>query len=120
MENQSNSYKTLESEIKPYINMMSQASDSIRNQDISKYPIFVLHKTQLPFGLPLVEKEKLGGKWSVHASTLEEFATKQLIEQDKVDDFRSVYKDPKSYLCLFIIRDEAANFIFIPRPVNKV
>ena len=108
-------YQNLQAEITPYIKMMGQASDSIRNQDISRYPIFILHKIQLPFGLPLVDREKLGGKWSVHASTLEEFSTKQLIEEHKVDDFRAVYKDPKLYLCLFIIQGETANFIFIPR-----
>lgn len=115
MDSKTQDYQSLESEITPYVKMMGQASDSIRNQDISKYPIFVLHKTQLPFGLPLVDREKLGGKWSVHASTLEEFATKQLIQESKVDDFRSVYKDPKLYLCLFVIQGDAAKFIFIPR-----
>ncbi len=115
MESEFERYQILENEIKPYINMMGQASDSIVNQDISSYPIFVLHQTQVAFGLPLVEKEKLGGKWSVHASTLEEFVTRQLINESKVDEFKNVYKDPKSYLCLFIIQSGSANFIFLPR-----
>ena len=109
------SYLDLEKEIRPYVNMMGQASESIINQDISTYPIFVLHQTQIPFGLPLVERETLGGQWSVHASTLEEFVTKQLIQEDKVDDFKSVYKDPKTYICIFVIQAETANFIFLPR-----
>jgi len=108
-------YNRLNLEIKPYIKMMGQAADSIINQDISSYPIFVLHQTQVPFGLPLVEREKLGGKWSVHASTLEEFVTKQLIEQQKTEEFKTIYKDPKKYLCLFVIQAEGANFIFLPR-----
>lgn len=108
-------YKNLNQEIKPYVKMMGQASDSVINQDISSYPIFILHQTQVPFGLPLVEREKLGGKWSVHVSTLEEFVTKQLIEQQKTEEFKTIYKDPKKYLCLFVIQAEGANFIFLPR-----
>lgn len=108
-------YEELHAEFKPYIKMMGQAADSIINQEISSYPIFIMHQTQVPFGLPLVEREKLGGRWSVHASTLEEFVTKQLVEQEKIGDFKGIYKDPKNYLCLFVIQAEGASFIFLPR-----
>ena len=65
---------------------------------------------------------EMGGKailrevsWSVNASSLEEFVTKQLVLADKVDDFKSVYKDPTAFLCLFIVDKSGATFVFIPR-----
>jgi len=32
-----------------------------------------------------------------------------------VQDFRQVYKDPEANLCLFVLSDLGAQFIFIPR-----
>jgi hypothetical protein len=67
-------------------------------------------------GIALLSHEaKDGPEWSVHASTLEELATKKVIEMNKVDNFREVYKDPREYLCLFVLSDLGANFMFISR-----
>ena len=49
------------------------------------------------------------------ASTLEEFVAKNLIAESKVDAFRTTYKDPEEFLCLFLIEDETAEFIFLPQ-----
>ncbi len=109
-------YEKLNVQLKPYLNMMSKASDSIMVNDVSSYPIFVIHQSSLDIGLPLIDRETLGGKWSIHASTVEEFTTKQLIQSDKVDTFLQVFKDPSRFLCLFVVEEKSANFIFLPRP----
>ena len=36
----------LEEQLKPYIKMMSQAADTIIVQEVSKYPIFVVHQQE--------------------------------------------------------------------------
>jgi len=108
-------YVQLEKELNPYKSLFSQAADAILDQEVSDYPIFVLHRQMVDIGLPLVEGGTEAMPWSVNASTLEELATKKVIGMEKVDDFRKVYKDPKTFFCLFVLSDAGANFVFMPR-----
>lgn len=106
--------KQIQDQIRPWSSMMDTISDQVRDQDISRYPIFVVHPATVELGLPLVEKSEQV-KWSIHISTLEEFAAKQLILNEKLDAFREVYKDPGEFHCLFILSDLGAQFVFMPR-----
>jgi len=114
-----NKFKQLETELAPYKGLMSKASDAILRQEVSKYPIFVIHQQIIDMGLPLVDKNASLGKWSVNASTLEEFVTKRLIDTDKLEDFKQVYKNPENHLCLFILSDLGVTFVFTPRSQNE-
>ncbi len=102
-------------EMQPFKLPLSKASDMILDQGISEYPIFVLHGQEVEIGIPLWKKGDHGLKWSVHASTLEEFVAKQLITADKVENFKDVFKPPKSQLCCFVLSELGATFIFLPR-----
>ena len=108
-------FRQLERELKPYLPIMEKASDTIMQKDISKYPILVVHQQEIELGIPVVVKDKSKGNWSIHASTLEEFATKQVIAAEKIEDFQGIYKNPKQDLCLFVISELGAKFIFVPR-----
>ncbi|MEQ8705145.1 MAG: hypothetical protein RIC19_14565 [Phaeodactylibacter sp.] len=107
----------LETELKPYLPTIGQAADTILDQDVSSYPIFIIHQMDsVDIGIPLLSHEAEDGPpWSVNASTLEELATKKVVEMAKVDAFRQVYKDPRENLCLFVLSDLGANFMFISR-----
>ncbi len=112
--NQTPRFLELENELAPYRKILSQAADVIINENVSKYPIFVVHQQELEMGIALIEAgSKL--RWSVNASTLEEFVTKKLIFMEKVDEFISTYKDPETYLCLFVLSELGAQFIYIKR-----
>jgi len=110
-----NKLKILEDELKPYVPSLAKAADTILAQNVSEYPIFIAHQQQMDIGIPLMEKDTIKGDWSINASTLEEFATKGLIVADKIDEFKKVYKDPNESLCLFVISEIGATFIFLPR-----
>lgn len=107
-------YKQLELELDPVKSVLNFATDTILDQDVSRYPIFVIHQQEINLGIPL-EIDSALSRWKANASSLEEFVTKQLIESEKVDDFKRVYKDPQEFLCLFLIEETGANFVFIPR-----
>ena len=108
-------FLVLEKELQPYLKVMEQAVDAILDKDVSDFPILVIHQQQIELGLPVIDHHKVKGKWSINASTLEEFATKQLIATDKIEDFQSIYKDPNLHLCLFVISELGAQFIFTRR-----
>lgn len=104
----------LEKQLKPYKKILAQAADVILDQYISKYPIFVVHQQEVAIGILLVEATK-DFKWSVNASTLEEFVSKNIVFMDKSQEFIATYKDPETHICLFVLSELGAQFIFIPR-----
>jgi len=108
-------FANLQEGLKPLKHILSKATDSVLDQEISNYPIFIVHSTSLDFGIPLVERNDDGQLWSVHVSTLEEFVLKSLIEEEKVAPFKEVYKDPTAFFCLFVIENDNASFVFMPR-----
>lgn len=108
-------FLSLQEELKIYTKALGEAADIIRDQDVSKYPIFVLHQQEMAMGIPVIEKEKNGGKWNINASTLEEFVSKNIIFDEKIDEFIKAYKDPDVQLCLFVLSELGANFIYLPR-----
>ncbi len=105
----------LQQELKTYLPALTQAADTIRAEGVSKYPILVLHKLEIAIGIPIIDRHQVQGDWSVNASTLEEFVTKRLIPIEQADHFRKVYKNPEAYICLFVLSDIGANFVFLPK-----
>ncbi len=108
-------FKRLEKELAGYKKSLSQAAEVIQDQDVSKFPIFVIHQNIVDIGINIVNKDTVQGNWSVNASSLEEFVTKQVIAEEKVEDFQALYRSHQNDLCLFILSELGANFIFLPK-----
>lgn len=109
------SFQQINDELRIYKGVLGKAADTIIEQEVSEFPIFVVHKHAVEIGIEIVNKDNVAGDWSVNASSLEEFVTKQIIQPDKIDDFKSIYKNPQSDLCLFVLSELGAKFVFIPR-----
>lgn len=107
--------KQIEREIRQYVPVLAKAADAVLDQEVSSYPIFIVHQGELELGISIIDPKKVKSTWAVNLSILEEFAAKQIIKAENIDNFREVYKDPESNLCLFIISEIGANFIFMPR-----
>lgn len=108
-------YLQLEEDLRHYRIALNKALDIMMEQDLSNYPIFIMHQLELEMGVKLIDAEGTSAKWSVHASSLEEFSIKGLIEQDKINEFQKVYKDHPNHFCLFVLSEMGAQFIFYPR-----
>lgn len=109
-------YNQLKVELKSYMKAMAQASDTIIDKEVSAYPIMIAHQQELELGIPIVTTETFPqGKWNIHASSLEEFVAKQIINTEKVQNFRATYKDVKSFICIFSLSELGAQFVFLPR-----
>lgn len=105
----------LEQELQLYIEALGKAADTVLDEGVSKYPIFVAHQIGADIGIPIIDRAKVNGNWNIHLSSLEEFVTKQIVEMEKVDEFRDVYKNPRKYICLFVLSELGATFNFLPR-----
>jgi hypothetical protein len=110
----SEGFKILQNDLKSYMPALRQAADTIVVQEVSHYPIFVVHQHTVDIGINIVDKETTEGNWSVNASTLEEFVAKQIIDTEKVDDFRHLFRNHRDELCLFVLNESGANFVFMP------
>ena len=117
-ESKTEKFLLLEKELDGYKKMMGKASDTIMDKDVSEYPIFVIHQQTVEIGIPIAKKEEVQGNWSVNASSLEEMVSKQIIHERRIDEFKKVFKDPKNHLCLFVLSELGAQFIFIPRAID--
>ncbi len=105
----------IEESLAAYRPMLREAAETIRVEDVSNYPIFIVHQGEAAIGLPLVEEENLQGGWKINVSTLEEFSVKQLIGPEKLSDFIALYKSHGDELCLFVIEETGAKFVFSKR-----
>lgn len=106
--------KSLESDLKLYSESIKEVALEIMTEGISSYPIFVAHQHEVKLGEPILDRNELSTSWSIHASTMEEFIEKGLIQPDKQERFLKQYKDAYQFMCVFVIVPEGANFIFFP------
>jgi hypothetical protein len=95
---------------------LKEASYQVRKRGISQYPIFPIAKVDTAIGSLLIGKNEADTSWNYNISLLEEFTQRQLVEEDKVEEFIAAYKDPEEFCCLFVIDMEFTNFVFIPYP----
>ncbi|MFT2008078.1 hypothetical protein ACMA1I_05335 [Pontibacter sp. 13R65] len=95
---------------------LREASYQVRKRQISKYPIFVFSRTQVPVGSLFLAKEELALEWDISASYLEDFVQRKLVAEDKTEEFIAAYKDPDEFCCLFVVDQDFTNFVFIPFP----
>jgi hypothetical protein len=95
---------------------LKEASYQVRKRGISQYPIFPIAKVDTVIGSLLIGKDEADTNWNYNISLLEEFTQRQLVEEDKVEEFIAAYKDPEEFCCLFVIDVEFTNFVFIPYP----
>lgn len=105
----------LQKELSRYLKVMKQATEIMLNEGVTSYPIFVAHQVEMELGLPIVNHRESGELWSIHASSLEEFVARNIISYDHVQDFKSNYKNPEEYLCVFVISELGALFVYLPQ-----
>jgi len=99
-------YFLLQDELKSYFKMMRLAQQKVLEEDISKYPILVIHQEEIQIGIELANRNKVKGN----------FVTKNLITEKKLQDFKGTFKNPEFYFCFFVLSELGAEFIFMPHP----
>ena len=104
----------IEQSIKKFIPIINKAADAMRENGMSQYPIFIMHKQVIALGLSLIERSE-NSEWAINVSNIEEFVSKQLIFENKVKEFKTTYKNPKEYNCFFVLSDLGAQFLFLAK-----
>jgi hypothetical protein len=106
--------KSLEKDIRYYNDSIKEVALEIIENGISEYPIFVAHKNTISLGEMILNMDDFEREWSVNATIIDELIEKNIIAKDKSGEFKKIFKDPKQNICIFLVTEEYANFIFIP------
>ncbi len=109
-------YASLHNDVELLQDQLATISAEIRNQDISKYPIFIASKEPVEIGKLLFSPNKDLTNWNIAMSTLENLVNLEIVSLEKVDEFRKVYKDPDNFFCFLVMKPNQPEFIFIKRP----
>jgi uncharacterized protein YutE (UPF0331/DUF86 family) len=105
---------SLEKDVQYYKDAIKEVSDEVLDNQLSEYPVFIAHELPISIGEMILDKDDFSRSWSISASTLEELTENQVIQEDKQDDFKKVYKNPREHICIFLISEKGGNFIFYP------
>jgi hypothetical protein len=108
---------TISSDFVKVSDSLKEASYQIRKAGF-EFPIFAICKTDQPVGQLLLDRKDLHLDWNYYASFLNEFVQRELVMQDKEEEFKKTYKDPDEFCCLFVLDEEFTNFVYIPYPVD--
>lgn len=116
MINEKPSYlESLEKDLDLFKEPIMEASNSIVDEGVSDYPVFIASKDFFPVGELILDKDELQTNWSIFASTTEDLIKAGIIQVDKARFFITQYKPAKEYICLFVVASEnEAGFIFVP------
>lgn len=106
--------QSLKADLILYKASIKEVADEILAEGLSQYPIFIASRTAIPVGELILDHTELAMNWSINASTLEEFLEHKLVEFEKQSLFKSSYKDPKNFICIFLVSEGGASFVFVP------
>jgi hypothetical protein len=100
--------------LKLYHANILKALEIVRDQNISDYPLLVLHKVAaFEVGILFATTPQ---NWEIRVSTAEEFAARQIILTDKIQEFLKIYRQHQAKnFVVFVLTDIGADYLFIPQ-----
>lgn len=97
-----------------YSDSIKEISGEMVAEGYTLYPIFVAHQHEVNIGEVILDRDELDTKWTINASSLEEFVDKNVIQKDRRAYFEKHFKKSSDFMCLFVVVPEGANFVFYP------
>lgn len=105
-------FAKIDEDLQPYASLLSTAVQTIEDQGVSNYPILVVSLDDLQLGIKLFDRMTTQSKWNVNAATLELLMQLQLIDEQRVDEFRQLFHAKKPAMCLLVLMTGSGSFVF--------
>ena len=106
--------ESLQNDVKIVGSVMQELTQHVLREKISAFPLFIAHQEELELGRPFLSAELYKLNWNYRASVLEELVKKELVQRDKVGEFRETYGDPEERACVFVVLPTEGAFVFVP------
>ncbi|MBM3169931.1 MAG: hypothetical protein FJZ76_11790 [Bacteroidetes bacterium] len=107
---------TISSDFVKVCDVLKEAAYQVRTKGFSEYPIFPISKEMQPIGQLFLGKEEKNLSWNYFITYVDEFVQRKLIPDSSMEEFKSSYKDPDEFCCLFVIDGAFTSFVYIPYP----
>ncbi len=115
MEEKNPLFESLRNDLRYYSDYLQGMSREILDSGTSKYPVFVAHQEKtIGVGKPIMNHDQLETSWSINVSLLEEFVKRGIVQMERIGDFKASWRDPETYMCVFVVAGEASSFVFLP------
>ncbi len=99
---------------------LKEAAYQIKKRGFSSYPVFVICKARQPIGQVLYSRNEMHDlEWDYYASFLEEFQQRDILDEEGSDRFKTAYKNPEEFCCLFVVDEAFTRFVFVPYPEEE-
>lgn len=105
--------KSLERDIQLNRDLFRNFSLAIVEEGISMFPIYIVSGTDIAMGRPFLNKKDHDVRWNYHASFLEEFIKRGVIQEERSEDFEKAFGNPFTRGCFFFIIGDKGSFVFI-------
>jgi len=110
----------LRSDLKVIGDYFKEIANEVIELGITEHPIFIAHREKsVQLGRPIIKKDLSKTHWSFNASHMEEFVKKGFLEEEKLDQFKSVYKNPARFICFFIVSPNQMEFVWAPYDLDE-
>lgn len=106
--------ESLKIDLKVYEEMIKEVSADMIAGGFTEYPVFIATEHEVKIGELILDKEDQAGTFNIYATTMEEMVAKKLILEEKQADFVKTYKNPHKFMCVMLLTDQIASFVFVP------
>ncbi len=108
--------ESVQFDLRQFENQLKMVLHLVLDKEVTRYPIIIAHReAEMVLGRPLIPLDTDKAQWAFNISHLEEFANRRLIMANKVGDFIKNYKDPRQFICVFIVSGQKdGGFAFYP------
>ena len=114
-------YKSLHDDLEVCRDYIRQIALGMIRGNVSRYPIFIAKRGEndIDLGLPVINRADFDIAWNINASHLEDFVHKGIVSSERSADFIKSYKNPEMFMCVFMVEEDSASFVFMPYDCSK-
>jgi len=105
---------TLKDDLRIYDEMIREVSVDMIAEEFTEYPVFIATQHEVKIGELIIDKNDMAGTFNLYATTIDEMIVMKLILESKKNDFIKAYKDPKKFMCVMLVTEKFASFVFLP------
>lgn len=97
-----------------YNEMLVEVSNDILTGGFSQFPVFVAHQEPIKLGDMIIDASEHQRSFNISATVLEELIAKNVVTPEREESFKAAFKDPKKFMCVLLVTDKGASFVFVP------
>lgn len=104
----------LKDDLEYYNDMLKEVTTDILGEGFSKYPVYIAHQEPVKLGELIIDASEFQRSFNISAATLEQLAEKNVVAKGREEDFKQAYKDPTKFMCVLLVTEQGASFVFVP------